>query len=162
VIGREGEAKSVTVALEAIKEAQPRVSSSSSISGQFTVSGEGVITDSQTGLEWYVGPDRDTTWNQAVSWVRTLSVDGGGWRMPKRAELKRLCQKRGFMKIKIDPVFSNFCKTTSTMIIVWSGETGDSSKAWYFRFSQFLSDEYWGDRGAPTTQARAFAVRSRR
>ena len=32
---------------------------------RFTKAANGVISDSATGLEWYVGPDRDTDWNQA-------------------------------------------------------------------------------------------------
>ena len=34
----------------------------------------GVVIDTETGLEWYVGPDRDTTWHEARSWVESLNV----------------------------------------------------------------------------------------
>ena len=41
-----------------------------STDGRYTVSREGVITDTTTGLQWYVGPDKDTNWNQAKSWLK--------------------------------------------------------------------------------------------
>lgn len=44
----------------------------------FVVSGDGVITDSQAGLQWFAGPGRATTWDQAKAWCDGLSVAGGG------------------------------------------------------------------------------------
>lgn len=76
----------------------------------------GIIYDLQTGLEWYVGPDRDTTWDEARAWVKNLTVGDGGWRMPTRAELKTL-YKKGVGIRNMDPGF----KTTGYW--VWSGET---------------------------------------
>ena len=58
---------------------------------RFTIDKKGVITDSETHLQWYVGPDRSTNWDQANAWVNELAVDGGGWRMPSSAELERIC-----------------------------------------------------------------------
>ncbi|MHB8765377.1 MAG: Lcl C-terminal domain-containing protein, partial [Deferrisomatales bacterium] len=60
---------------------------------RFTVSQDGVIADGMMGLEWAVGPDRDTTYGQAQQWVANLAVAGGGWRMPTRRELATLYQK---------------------------------------------------------------------
>ena len=156
VSGADGEAKSATVALQAIQGAQAKVSSLSGTGTRFTVSEEGVITDSQTALEWYVGPDKDTTWDNAVSWVKRLSIAGGGWRMPTRAELETLSQKRGFMKTKIDPVFIRKMEKGD---FVWSGETRAPSSAWAFYFS--AGGEYCSLRSY-SLGARAFAVRSRR
>lgn len=59
----------------------------------YTVSKEGVIADSRTGLEWFVGPDQNANWHMAQNWTGRLSVAGGGWRMPTRAELKSLYEK---------------------------------------------------------------------
>ena len=53
----------------------------------------GVITGSETGLEWVVGPDQDMDYNQAVQWVRECNTAGGGWRMPTWQELKPLYEK---------------------------------------------------------------------
>jgi hypothetical protein len=35
------------------------------IQNRFTKANNGVITDSVTGLDWYVGPDPDNTWHEA-------------------------------------------------------------------------------------------------
>jgi hypothetical protein len=45
---------------------------------RFTKADNGVIADSVTGLDWYVGPDQDNTWHQAKSWTENLTVAGGG------------------------------------------------------------------------------------
>jgi len=50
----------------------------------------GIVKDSNTGLEWKVGPDKDTNWNEVRSWVQSLSLDDGGWRMPTVDELVSL------------------------------------------------------------------------
>ena len=42
----------------------------------------GIVYDKQNRLEWYAGPDKNLTWNQAQSWAEKLNVGGGGWRMP--------------------------------------------------------------------------------
>jgi hypothetical protein len=118
---------------------------------RFVVSGEGVITDSAAGLEWFVGPDHDTTWDQASAWCAGLSAAGGRWRMPTRAELKTLYIK-GLGENNKAPVF----KTTGW--IVWSGEQQGSSSAWDFYFGG--GREGWGLHNV-TDGTRAFAVRSR-
>ncbi|KKK57605.1 hypothetical protein LCGC14_3052810, partial [marine sediment metagenome] len=96
------------------------------------------------GFEWVAGPDRDTTWDEARSWVQSLTVDGGGWRMPTMEELKTLYQQ-GAMT-----VLSN---TTGSW--VWSGETKESL-AWLFSFSYGL--DKWTNRGY-AERNRGFAVR---
>ncbi len=57
---------------------------------RFTAYDNGVVKDTETGFEWYAGPDKDTSWNEAKRWVESLNVAGGGWRMPTRKELKAL------------------------------------------------------------------------
>ena len=84
--------------------------------GTFIAYASGVVRDTKTGLEWIAGPDRNTTWYTAKSWVESLSIDGGGWRMPTREELKSLYQK-GAGKRNMTPLL----KTTGWF--VWSGET---------------------------------------
>ena len=76
----------------------------SSHSVRFTRDKDGVISDRVTGLQWYVGPDQDTNWNQAKSWTENLTAGGGGWRMPTIPELKALYQK-GAGRNNIDPIF---------------------------------------------------------
>jgi uncharacterized caspase-like protein len=73
----------------------------------------GIVYDQATGLEWYVGPDRDTSWYEAHSWVKNLQVGGGGWRMPRREELASL-HKRNIGDRNMSPLL----KTTGWF--VWS------------------------------------------
>jgi len=112
----------------------------------------GLVRDTRTGLEWYVGSDKRTTWNQAKSWVESLNIDGSGWRMPTREELKSLYQK-GAGKRNMTPLL----KTTGWGI--WSGETMGSSAACFFYF--FPGYEFWSGRTTSSLD-RGFAVRSRR
>lgn len=53
---------------------------------RFSIAGN-VITDSDTGLQWLVGPDRDQHWAEARDWADSL---GNGWRMPTIEELEEL------------------------------------------------------------------------
>lgn len=74
------------------------------IQPRFTGASNGVITDSITGLEWYVGPNPDNTWHEAKAWTERLTVAGGGWRLPTMAELKAIYQK-GASPYNMDPLF---------------------------------------------------------
>jgi hypothetical protein len=112
----------------------------------------GVVYDKNTSLEWFVGPDRDTTWDEAKSWVANLTVGGGGWRMPTRKELETLYQE-GAGTRNMTPLL----ETTGWW--VWSGETKGSSSAWYFYF--YDGNEDWTYRSG-SNGSRGFAVRSRR
>lgn len=116
---------------------------------RFTARKNGVILDTKHGLEWFVGPDKDTTWDEAKSWVESLSVDGGGWRMPTRDELSSLYTK-GVGSQNMSPLL----KTTGGF--VWTDETVSSSYAWGFCFE--IGDAYWPLRTYSET-ARGFAVR---
>lgn len=111
----------------------------------------GVILDTTTGLEWLVGPNRTTTYNEAVAWVESRAPWGGNWRMPTREELKTLYQP-GIVTRHINPSF----KTTGWW--VWA-EHRDDSSAWAFDF-------YYGNEDyIPRTHSvytRVFAVRSGR
>jgi hypothetical protein len=110
----------------------------------------GIIT--VNGLQWYVGPDNDTNWDQANAWVNSLTVGGGGWRMPTMAELKGLYHK-GMGSRNMPPEF----KTNGWW--VWSGEQYGPSAAWLFVFD-YGGHEYSSERST-SINGRAFAVRSR-
>jgi hypothetical protein len=119
--------------------------------GRFLVSSEGVIHDTKTKLEWIVGPDQDTNYDNAVKWVESCRVAGGGWRMPTRKELLELYQK-GKGDHNIDPVFKH------TGWYVWA-EPRDSSSAWFVDF--IFGIEFWYYRNDSDVR-RVFGVRSRR
>jgi hypothetical protein len=60
--------------------------------GGFVAYHNGMLLDKETGLEWIFGPDKNTTWNEAKSWVENLNKDNERWRMPTIEELKTLHQ----------------------------------------------------------------------
>jgi hypothetical protein len=121
-------------------------------SARYKKSNAGVILDNQTNLEWFVGPDSNTTWDGAKSWTDRLTVDGGGWRMPTIEELRRLYQK-GKGARNMDPLF-----VTSGWVI-WSCDEVTNSSARNFNFNS--GNSYSGTRNGSFT-ARGFAVRTKR
>jgi hypothetical protein len=137
---------------------------------RFTVEKEGIIFDSQTGLEWYVGPQQDITWERAKAWTESLTVAGGHWRMPTISEL-RTCFKHWvkpaerspfamygdpLQKNPIDPIFRANGRW------VWSGELMDSRGKTYARFLYLESGgEGFNNMDKLGFNARAFAVRTR-
>lgn len=46
---------------------------------QFEKNTNGIVRDMKTGLHWYAGPHKTTTWSQAIQWVNDLDIDGEGW-----------------------------------------------------------------------------------
>ena len=89
--------------------------------------------------------------DEALAWVQSLNIDGGGWRMPTTDELEGL-YKAGTGDRNMTPLL----KTTGWY--VWSGETKGSSNARFFNF--FDGNRYWYLRD-DSYDIRAFAVRSR-
>jgi hypothetical protein len=163
-----GEDKKLDVRLDRMQASiQPTATNtrpSSSISnkikrdGQYVAYANGIVKDTNTGLEWKVGPDKNTNWDEARSWVQSLNLDGGGWRMPTADELAGLYRK-GLGSHNLTSLLLN---TTSKYLWVWSGETNETqdflSSARVFKFDS--GDRLWGPRGA-SHGGRAFAVRSR-
>ena len=122
--------------------------------GRYEVSPEGVITDTTTHLQWYVGPDERTNWYEAAAWVKKLSVAGGGWRLPTLDELEGIYEKnKGSDKAHIDAVFWN----KNTSLLGWSNKTKGSSSACFFHFG--YGNGYWYP-SSNATRLRGFAVRS--
>jgi hypothetical protein len=119
--------------------------------GIYAAYANGIVKDTNTGLEWVVGPDKDTTWDEAKLWVQSLNLDGGGWRMPTMDELEGL-----YMKGKGNRNMTPLLKTTGRY--VWSGEPASLSTAKGFYFSSgkrsYRNRSHYSKR-------RAFAVRSR-
>ncbi|MEC4676856.1 MAG: DUF1566 domain-containing protein [Nitrospirota bacterium] len=120
---------------------------------RFVKDSEGVITDSSTGLQWFSGPDRIMSWNEAKAWVSSLDVDKGNWKMPTMVELKGIATGK-YGKYQIDPIFElDSC-------CVWSGETKESSFVWVFHFP--YGPTTWNINADATLNARTLAVRSRK
>ncbi len=117
---------------------------------RFTKANNGVITDSVTGLDWYIGSTQN--WRQAKAWTENLTVGGGGWRLPTVPELKALYQKDASPN-NMDPIFQ------TDGVWVWSGELRNAWSAWGFAFYNGLEGWHSMDYGNGRL---AFAVRSRR
>jgi len=118
--------------------------------GLYIAYANGVVKDRETGLEWVVGPDQDTDWDEAKRWVDSLNIGGGGWRMPTIEELEGLYQK-GKGTRHITPLL----KTTGWR--VWSVHH-DSSLAWTFNFRNGYSLR---SLRSFSLHGRTFAVRAR-
>ena len=137
----------ILIVSPSISHSKMRASSSKN---RFAKSRTGVIKDAQTGFEWIVGPDESTSWYMAQSWVQNLTVNGGGWRMPTKAELKTLYQKNTGSR-NMNPLF----KTTGWW--VWSAGDRNASTAWGFSFKYGYAD--WISK-TKYINSRVFAVRS--
>ena len=62
-----------------VKKAEPLSSAGSegevtARDGTLVAYATGVVYDKNTGLEWLAGPDRNTTWDEANTWVANLTV----------------------------------------------------------------------------------------
>ena len=157
---RESKSQKTEVASVPSKPSYTRPSSSASNviqrDGVYVAYVNGIVKDTKTGLEWKTGPDKDMSWNEARSWVQSLSLDDGGWRMPTMDELEGL-YKKGMGSHNLTSLLSN---TTSESLWVWSGETTGSSDAWFLYFS-IGGGRYSYNRFRSYFPSRAFAVRSR-
>ena len=100
---------------------------------RFTVSPEGVILDSETGLEWVVGPDTNTDYDTALQWVADCATAGDGWRMPTRKELSGIYQQAAGDR-NLDPAFK------ITGFYAWA-QPRDTTSAWAFNFG--AGEENW-------------------
>ena len=123
---------------------------------RYTIAGK-VITDTKTCLDWYVGPDRNTNWDEAKSWASFL--EGGGWRLPTRQELKTLYHK-GWGEKNIAPIFQpapSWVWTTEQQVTGSGTMDYYRDDAWAFNF--YHGEESCLPKGNPSAMIRAFAVR---
>jgi|GEM_PF-1441874 len=118
--------------------------------GVYVIYGNGVVKDTSTNLEWFAGPDRNITWDEANSWAKSLRLAGGGWRLPTLKELETL-YKKGAGTRNMTP-----CLKTSGWW-VWSCETVGAREARSFAFGHGYKG--WIFKGNSASE-RVFAVRS--
>jgi hypothetical protein len=134
--------------------------------GNFVAYDNGVVYDTRTGFEWYAGPDKNTNWKKAKSWVKNLDAAGGGWRMPTCNELKTLFRKGAGSK-DISPLSRNITPLFKVRgQFIWSGAIGEikgsiwsrwDAEYFNFNFDGFsASDLFWF-----SSDFRSFAVRTR-
>ena len=111
--------------------------------GQFVAYDNGVVRDTNTGLEWTDCPDRGINWYDAKKWAENLTIDGGRWRMPTIRELGTL---------HTTPLLE------MTGLWVWARETKSKDYAYAVNIkfgSTDLNNPWVAD-----NRYRAFAVRS--
>jgi len=107
-----------------------------------------IYYDEKTNLEWQVGLDKDTTWDEAKGWIDSL---GDSWRMPTIEEYKTI-YKAGLGKRNIPP------ELETTGWYGWSDKEEDDGYAWLFHFN--FGKEFWVSRYS-SLFSRGFAVRYR-
>ena len=119
--------------------------------GNLVREGTGAIYDTDSGLEWYPGPDQGMTWQEAHDWVDGLADLGGGWRMPECPELDAL-HRIGDGVRNLTPLipFSGYW--------IWAGQSREAASKWVFGFG--YGGEGWSGQ-APEDGGRAMAVRIR-
>lgn len=124
----------------------------------------GSIVDTNSNLEWVIGPNRDTTWSDARKWTDGLDLCGGGWRLPTIRNLQSLYNPEvsagtgyftagAYWPAHISSLFSAIGGGSW----VWSNEIVDGSNAKAINFNQGMAVNF------PKTQTqypvRAFAIR---
>ena len=138
---------------EGIKAATKDKSGEINRDGIYVEYKNGIVRDTKTGLEWIAGPDRDTNWNEAKSWVKTLDFDGGGWKMPSIGQLKTLYKKDADKRNK-----TPLLKTTGWW--VWSRQIKHKNTSVRCYGFDFGHEGFLDPRDSGTM--RAFAVRFRK
>jgi len=120
----------------------------------FNVSAEGVIKDLRTGLEWAPVPMMTVNYDHAVTYVKSLRLAGGGWRLPTVDELKGL-HESGKKGCGLDYAFENRYPKA------WSSDPKSPSKRWIGRFSRYeLHAELWDRQSVPCDDCRVLPVRT--
>ena len=125
----------------------------SNIDGTYEKFPTGIVFDSSTGLEWYVGKRKLVSWKEAKSWVKGLQVGGGGWRMPTIEELRTLYAD-GVGYRNMTPLIE-----TSTYWIWSDKKEFFSQRAYFFSFilgKEVLASKHMDGTGEP------LAVRTRK
>jgi len=79
-------------AIESIKnnKVSPIIADITGYYRRFKEFNNGVVEDTKTGLEWIPKTDTRITWYQAKEWVKSITINGGGWRLPTTDELEML------------------------------------------------------------------------
>lgn len=104
-----------------------------SVSGnRFSKSADGVILDSKTGLLWYVGYS-DFNHFAAEKFAKSLTANGGGWRLPTIEELWGIWQPR-HGECHIDPIFGFRQTSANWYPCIWTSVLSESGYAAFVYF----------------------------
>lgn len=135
----------------AVAKSPPATAGTAGADGRYIKDRNGVVLDTETGLEWLANPDEMMRFSNARRWVLKLKVSGGGWRMPSKDELSTLFQK-------------GMGDRNRTLLLdskSWFGwiADGDGDDGWVMGFRHgavYMSDEVSG-----RYDSSAFAVRAK-
>jgi hypothetical protein len=111
------------------------------------------MLDTETDLEWRVGPDERTTRDEAAAWVAGLKDEGEGWRMPTKDEGASLYD--GGLR----PQNMSSLLGTSGSWVWTASESGGSTESWGYSFAREGSMVMTA---CKFCDSRAFAVRRHR
>ena len=101
------------------------------------------VDDLVTGLRWQRNATSSMLWNQGSTYCNSLTIDGGGWRVPKMEELMSLVDVRATGSVVLDQ--TAFPGTAADAY--WSSEhVATSSAVWGIGFAL-------GAKGAPVMGA---------
>jgi hypothetical protein len=100
-----------------------------------TDNGDGTVASSCCGLTWQkaASPD-DMYWRDARTYCETLALDGGGWRLPRAAELRSLVVQG---QTPVAPTIDRGVFPDTPVEIFWSSSPGEGkldSVAWVVDF----------------------------
>jgi len=115
---------------------------------------DGVIYDSQLGIQWTPAPDRTMNHYQAEKYASELSLAGGGWHLPTIEQLKSLFDpsKRGGIDAKFNV----------GEYWIWTSQLDGSSGAWDCNFLVDSGRRCRRDDAYANGTVRVLAVRSPR
>jgi hypothetical protein len=149
-----------TAAVPAVPPLSPRPEGSS----RFRATECGLIVDNVTRLEWYVGPDADITWPNAMRWIDGLHACDKTWTVPSIGQLRSLFDQRfvagtgyftrdRYWPAHIDPIFSGIGGGSW----VWARGPSRGDQARAFNYNQGIP--VWISSTSFYGTVRVFAVR---
>jgi hypothetical protein len=105
----------------------------SAIASQFTVNGDGTVTDSSSGLMWQQEDDNVfRTWEEAIAYCENLVLPPSkysDWRLPNIRELRTIVAKG-----KYNPSIDTTAFPNTNSSGYWSSREGSATLAWYVTF----------------------------
>jgi hypothetical protein len=111
------------------KKATPAPSSSNEIwhDGVYTAYVNGIVRNTETGLEWVTGPKMNIDPAEGKEWAKGLTIDGGGWRLPTTDEIVALtksCSGRQKVAALLEPSEYVLCDTGKGQIFFYLDKEG--------------------------------------
>ena len=112
-----------------VKPDTPAPSSSNEIwhDGVYTAYVNGIVRNTETGLEWVTGPKKRMTPAEGRDWAKGLTIDGGGWRIPTTDEMVALtksCSGRQKVAVLLEPSEYVLCDTGKGQLFFYLDKEG--------------------------------------